>query len=369
MPKYTDQKVLIDAANQAFMLEILQRSRSRSPVRYRLTKHGSKLVMEPNKDSLASSRRTSADLAASLGTPDLTLLSADGQRQRLDDELLGLVKHPQVLACLASPARQPTHLHQLQEPPSIHLDLPQIFASICLCDLKLRGHPIALSSPKFELGARGLRVGECEFLNMQSGGGSSSRDDCTITASPCEDGDGDGRGFRFVLEHAVPLVGAEGGRLAFVMAAQMDVTALVLQLREHATSGPQGTAISLPAHIVEDLAELVRDVRFFHQEAFVLGRSAGAGGHAWAMQWVAPGLFSSGGADLRGKLCCSDAGVQGRLAAGLAGEQAFNVRVRWGTRGLWMRMYCVPLRLHRGGARRCWGCFVVDDVVPDLWRL
>lgn len=451
MPDHSNKRVYRDASDASFMRDVARRASVSSQNKYTLIRQDGRLVIQnsapsaactPSSPSARTSSHVTADswmtwsassLAASLPSPSAQ------QRTRTRDSdtdrrCLSLLRHPHVLARL-SPGRVAAPSHSLGAvtacPP--RLLLPALFRSLCICDIKLAGQPIQMASRDFRLGPRGLRVGACEFLNLQTRRGG----DYSLTAERS----GGGR-LGFVLELAVPLVSARTGELKVVLAAQMDVTAVVRQLQgsveygentsravstgssangadttdwlalaqDDARAGGGGGASVEHAHMstaaLVDLGELMADLRFFHRDCFVLGRAPEAE-LGWGMVWATGGVFASG-PELETKLCCSAPAVRSLLAVALGGEQAFTVRVRWGVRGVGRRVYGVPLwrgggdggaghgghgghvggdggqggneggeerRPSKGGGTgevrrvRCWACFVVDGRVPDLFGL
>lgn len=129
-----------------------------------------------------------------------------------------------------------------------------LFRSLCICDLNIPGFPVQYRSRHFTLSPRGLRVGDCEFLNLQGKDDGGPKEGTYLTLRTGVDGrpmfvlecvgglyaiDGDvgeGDGGRAGVE-------AELGPAAYVFASQIDVTmriralaAAVLRSRQDAVT-------------------------------------------------------------------------------------------------------------------------------------
>lgn len=121
--------------------------------------------------------------------------------------------------------QQALHIRPERALPFRGNDLPgvsPVFRSLSVCDPKLNGHPIRFRSRHFSLSPRGLRVGDCEFLNLPTPGeGVNLSTRADIDGRPA-----------FVLEIVGTLCDALTGKVTWVMAGQVDVTDVVRNMTQ-----------------------------------------------------------------------------------------------------------------------------------------
>lgn len=152
----------------------------------------------------------------------------------LDDFCTQLVKEPFFIEALR------TSRPYLKDPgrPSkgedtLELFYPPLFAAAAICDPKINGLPVKQKSWNFQVPHRGLKVGECEFLNLTH----SLADDFSISMLLGKD-----ERPAFFLEYKLDLRAPRAKRIKYVLATQMEFTTAIRNLAAHILYSRPGIA-------------------------------------------------------------------------------------------------------------------------------
>lgn len=287
---------------------------------------------------------------------------------------------------------------------TLELLYPALFRSICVCDMSIKGHAVALSSKHFELSLRGLKVGQARFLNLPR----DSPHSCHLSTRVEAD-----KRTHHILEYSNVLVSAEADKVAYVVATQMDVTRSVESIAEFLNArfwmgrGMHGPAPSISDQSsddadtesvdwcqiareepgVSDVAyqdlraakdelilsdanvlefwEMIEDIRSLHKEYFTLMMGQEATGAVWTINYVSPALKNQA-EDVKASFSHTDPPAMLELGTALAGEQAATLVIKWGVSGEPKRIYLCPMFRQE---RLCWLCFLVKEEIGNIWDL
>lgn len=130
-----------------------------------------------------------------------------------DDLCLDIARAPAILQILHSPNSKPSSPLSTASVRNILAPLGRIYRSLSLSDPRLTGHPIRYRSTHFSLSPRGLRVGDCEFLNLPPGEGVNLTTRAGVDGRPV-----------FVLEFVAAMYDVEHGGVVWIAASQVEVT-------------------------------------------------------------------------------------------------------------------------------------------------
>ena len=297
---------------------------------------------------------------------------------------------------------------QPRSPDECEIDLcfPALFRSICVCDMSIIGNPIQLHSRHFSPSPRVLRVREAQFLNLPR----QQKHACHLSFRP-----GPEKEPQYILEYSNALVSSEGGKLAYVMATQMDVTPMINALSEllnakywiakgkqidsktmkhGAPSGRKGSSenvdwISLANEqagkadqdnaearaekddlITEDpsileFSEMIEDIKHFHSDCLTLVVARETTGDTWKISYLSPSLAKQID-DVKVSFNQTPPAAMIKLGMILAGDTEGSVVIKWGVKGDDKRIYCCPMFRNK---KNSWLCFLVNEDIGDLWDL
>ncbi|KAF2808187.1 uncharacterized protein BDZ99DRAFT_534120 [Mytilinidion resinicola] len=287
------------------------------------------------------------------------------------------------------------------------LVLDEIFSSLCIAETSVMGNPIKVYSEAFRLGPRGLRVGDCMFLNRPSLGGEEFSLE-TMLRDHVRPG--------FVLEWCTELLQANKSGSALLLCSQLDITesfqSLAVQKATRRTGAPivggservapsfaefdwlnfvnerYGTDSNnipeAPARtdIVTGAGSLDIDVAIFsnkvkevyscYRDCFVLVEDPLAPPEiAWpaldrigirAVAYFSPKSLQSSQESLSFTLSDLANEIAEDIKLGIAGQKDFQVSLFWSERKVPKRLYFVHMSDGRTATRaqRAWACFPAD---------
>jgi hypothetical protein len=288
------------------------------------------------------------------------------------------------------------------------LQVPALFHSICVCDVRISGLPIKSHSAAFSLGPKGLTVGRCQFLNSPC----TAAGTCALVPEMGADGK-----IRYLLDIGVPLVNPQEATEAFILISQVDMTDVVrglagsnLWCRESPNAASESSQwyhdmfhptahdsdrkytaarrCSRPSMAEENsnqwafspcpcpeysestagsrFAQLVGLLYWLHEDAFVLSSHEDTETHTrpsstHALTFTSPSLVGVK-QNLNANLSASPAGVVQQVNLGLQRRQLVKITVKWGSHGTPKVLYCIPLQSDHKATRQVnlWICFVVN---------
>lgn len=129
------------------------------------------------------------------------------------------------------------------------------------------------------------------------------------------------------------------------------------------SSGAERTgASSFSAAVDEVLDDFMSSLQNLYSESFLLARSP-LDDKYYEICNVSPVVYASG-EYVTGHLTHTASHIIEDMSERLGAGDAFRTTVRWGSQGVEMQLYCVPLY---GRSSITWICFLVDLLMPNLW--
>jgi hypothetical protein len=129
------------------------------------------------------------------------------------------------------------------------------------------------------------------------------------------------------------------------------------------SSGAESTgASSFSTTVDEVLDDFMSSLQHLYSESFLLARSP-LDDKYYEICNVSPVVYASG-EYVTGHLTHTASHIIEDMSERLGAGDAFRTMVRWGSQGVEMQLYCVPLY---GRSSITWICFLVDLLVPNLW--
>lgn len=129
------------------------------------------------------------------------------------------------------------------------------------------------------------------------------------------------------------------------------------------SSGAESTgASSFSAAVDEVLDDFMSSLQTLYSESFLLARSP-LDDKYYEICNVSPVVYASG-EYVTGHLTHTASHIIEDMSERLGTGDAFRTTVRWGSQGVEMQLYCVPLY---GRSSITWICFLVDLLMPNLW--
>jgi hypothetical protein len=130
------------------------------------------------------------------------------------------------------------------------------------------------------------------------------------------------------------------------------------------SSGAESTGASSPfgAAVDEVLDDFMSSLQNLYSESFLLARSP-LDDKYYEICNVSPVVYASG-EYVTGHLTHTASHIIEDMSERLGAGDAFRTTVRWGSQGVEMQLYCVPLY---GRSSITWICFLVNLLMPNLW--
>ncbi|KAL8774062.1 MAG: hypothetical protein Q9209_001170 [Squamulea sp. 1 TL-2023] len=242
---------------------------------------------------------------------------------------------------------------------------PNLFGSFCVIDLQLPGYPIRVTS--HDMLPVDLAAGEVLFLDQSDLGTPYQVKTMSNRTKDLQ-----------ILPIVADLVDLHGSsaRPSHLVVGQIDLTDflssqpdldedvwLAIAYEEMDKAGVRRTyprpgslsrKLILAGTEAEQAIELIRSL---HRDYLIIGISDTTS-RKFNITMVSPTLYAS--KEIRGKDFLDFPQLSSRLNI----PQRFVTRVKWQTRGLRNKLYCVPMS---GPELVCWLCFLVDSDLPDIW--